>query len=229
MKTCNPFVSLLIGTLLFGAPVQATIMSISYEFTDGSLAPTVSGLPAGVTASDFSIGSFPTTALQSDALRLFGADIPNTGTAASFTDNTVLSFSLTIPSGVTLDLISLTYDYTSSGIERSALWARTYSSIHGTANAVNDTIGRFGKTSNDPASETGFTINLDDPTGNPWRGSNVNAGDFDGLTDQTVTFFMPMIRSSSGVASSDWIQFDNVTLNANAIEIPSAGTLITIR
>ena len=205
---------------LLAAPVHAA--SVVYEFTDGSLAPTVSGLPAGVTASDFSIGNFPTTALQSDALRLTRADIGTNSTATSLANDTVLSFSLTIPSDVTLDLISLTFDYTSSGIDSAFVYARTYSSIHGHGAVVDDTIGLFGKATADPVSATGVTIDLADPTGNLLRGSNVNAGDFDGLTDQTVTFYMPMIRS--GGDNSDYIQFDNVTLNL--IPEPSTALLV---
>jgi hypothetical protein len=204
---------------LLASPAHAA--SVVYEFTGGSLAPTVTGLPAGVTASNFSIGSFAGGTLQSDALRLTGADVTQTGTAASVTANTVLSFSLTIPSSVTLDLISLTYDYTGSGIDGKALWARTYTSIP-PGNATNDTIGQFGKISTDPVSATAATISLDNPESNPFRGSNVNNGDFTGLTDQTITFHMPMFRSST-VGAADYIQFDNVTLNV--IPEPSAAFL----
>ncbi len=206
--------------MLLSAPAHAA--SVVYEFTGGSLAPTVTGFPAGVTASDFLIGSFPNSALQSDALRLEGGDIGTASTGDSFANNTVLSFSLTIPSGVTLDLTSLTFDYTSSGIEDLFMFARTYSSIHGTANVVDDTIGLFGKASGDPESATGVMINLDDPTGNTLRGSNADAGDFAGLTDQTVTFTMPMIRNNN-VDDAAYIQFDNVTLNF--IPEPSAALL----
>ena len=194
---------------LLAAPAHAA--SIVYQFTGGSLAPTVSGLPPGVTASNFSIGSFDNATLQSDALRLTGADIGTAGTGTSFTNDTVLSFSLTIPSNVTLDLTSLTFDYTSSGIDGKFIYARTFSSIHGFDEVVNDTIGLFGKATGDDPSGTGV-ISLEDPTGNTLRGSNVNAGDFAGLTNQTVTFFMPMIRGTN-VNAADYIQFDNVTLN----------------
>ncbi|MFU8847864.1 MAG: hypothetical protein ACNA77_04005 [Opitutales bacterium] len=149
-----------------------------------------------------------------------GADIGTSGSGTSFTNDTVLSFSLTIPSTVTLDFTSLTFDYTSSGIANTFIYARTFSSIHGTGNVVNDTIGLFGKASSAPESATGVAINLDDPTGNTLRGSNVNAGDFAGLTNQTVTFFMPMIRSNDIGDTGDYIQFDNVTLNM--IPEPSA-------
>ncbi len=222
MKKSDLFVSILIGMLLFAASVHASII-ISYEFTDGSLSPTASGLPAGVTASDFSIGSFDPGTLQSDALRLTGGDIGTNLTGTSFDNNTVLSFSLTIPSGVTLDLTSLTFDYTSNGIAGQFIYARTFSSIHGTGEVVDDTIGLFGKASSDPSSATGVAINLDDPTGNTLLGSNVNAGDFDGLYDQTVTFYMPMIRSTE-ITDSAYIQFDNVTLNA--IPEPSSVLLV---
>ncbi|MFU8847865.1 MAG: hypothetical protein ACNA77_04010 [Opitutales bacterium] len=62
MKKSNPlFASLLLGTSLIAAPAHAA--TIVYEFTGGSLAPTASGLPAGVTASNFSIGSFDSATL----------------------------------------------------------------------------------------------------------------------------------------------------------------------
>ncbi len=202
-----------VAAALLLAPAHAA--SVTYEFTGGSLAPTVSGLPSGVTASNFSIGSFAAGTLQSDALRLTGADIGTNSTTTSFTNNTVLSFSLTIPADVTLDLTSLTFDYTSSGLSGSDfIYARTFSSIDGFDDVSNDTIGLFGKASTDPVSASDVTINLADPTVNFFRvsGSNVNAGDFDDLTNQTVTFYMSMIRGTS-VANADYIQFDNVTLN----------------
>lgn len=203
---------------LLAAPAHAA--SVVYEFTGGSLAPTVSGLPAGVTASNFSIGDFAAGTLQSDALRLTGADVTETTTGGSITANTVLSFSLTIPSGATLDLASITYDYTFSGIDNRSIWARTYTSIP-PGNAANDTIGKFGKTSGDPVSATDVTVSLDDPESNPFRGSNVNNGDFTGLTDQTITFYMPMFKSGT-VVDAEYIQFDNVTLNV----IPEPSTAL---
>ncbi len=199
--------------MLLAAPAYAG--SVRFEFTGGSLAPTITGLPAGVTASDFSIGSFPGETLQSDALRLTGGDIGTNSSATSLANNTVLSFSLTIPADVTLDLTSLAYDYTSSGLAGGDfIWARTFSSIHGFDDVSNDTIGLFGKASTDPVSATDVTINLADPTVNFLRSSdsNVNAGDFTGLTNQTVTFYMSMIRANS-VSTTDYIQFDNITLH----------------
>lgn len=202
---------------LLAAPAHAA--SVVYEFTGGSLAPTVSGLPAGVTASNFSIGSFDSGTLQSDALRLTGADIGTNSTGTSRNNNTVLSFSLTIPSNVTLDLTSLTFDYTSSGVDSTFIFARTFSNLIDNGSVVDDTIGLFGKASGDPTSATGVTISLVDPSSNTLVGSNVTASAFTGLTDQTVTFSMPMIENGD---DAGFIQFDNITLNV----IPEPSTAL---
>jgi hypothetical protein len=226
-KNMKPRLSIFSALLLTGFAISpASAATVSYLFTGGSVTPTVTGLPAGVTASNFSIGSFPSGALTSDALLLTSGDVGTTSTGTSTSNNTVLSFSLTIPSDVTLSLTSLTYDYTTSGITGGEyFYARLFSSIQGSDSAVNDTITFFGKTSSDPASATGVTVNLENPTLNSSVGSNVTATDFTDLTNQTVTFSMPML---SNAATADSMQFDNITLNIAPVPEPSTALLCAL-
>lgn len=204
--------------------------TVAYQFTGGSMVPIVTGLPAGVTASDFSIGSFTFANLSDNggsgnSLRISGNDFTATGTGASFTANTVLSFSLTIPVGVTLDLTSITYDFTSAGLTGGDFTnARVFSNIDGSDDVIADTIGIIGVSSNGATSGTGVLVSLATPDSNASNGANSNDGDFDSLTNQTITFSMPLVRSA-GTASNDFVDFDNITLNFEQVPEPSAALL----
>lgn len=208
----NPLI-LTLAVALLAAPAHAA--SVAYQFTSGSLTPTVSGLPAGVTASNFSLGTTLTFADLSDnggsgnSLRISSNDLISNSTTAALADRN-LSFSLTIPVGVTLDLISLTYDFTSGGLSGSEyINARVFSNIDGTDDIVGDTIGLIGRIANGANSGTGVLISLATPDSNASNGANSNNGDFDSLTNTTVTFSMPFIRSA---ATTDYVDIDNITL-----------------
>lgn len=188
--------------------------TVRYEFTGGSMAPTVTGLPAGVSASDFSLGTLTFAALSDNggnghSLRLSRGDVVTS--SATALAGPVLSFTLSIPAGVVLDLDSLALDFSSGGITGAEyLNARVFSSVKGSANPTADTIGTVGRVANG-ANSGSMSVSLAVPDSNPTNGSNSNNGDHDGLTNRTVTFFLPFIRDGQTTAT-DYLDIDNITL-----------------
>ncbi len=197
----------------WNAPASA--QTVRYEFTGGSMSPTLTGLPAGVTASNFSIGTFSFAALSDNggsgnSLRLSRGDLGTSSTAALA--GPCLSFSLTIPAGTSLNLTSLALDFTSGGVTVAEYMnARVFSSIKGYGNATADTIGTLGRMANG-ADSGNMTISLANPDSNPTNGANSNNGDFNSLTNRTVTFYLPFIRDSQTTAT-DYVDIDNITLS----------------
>jgi len=193
----------------------AHAQSIKYEFTGGSMVPTVSSLPTGVTASNFSIGTYTFAALSDNggngnSLRLSRGDVSTSSTTALA--GPYLSFSLTIPAGVSLNLTSLSLDFASSGVTTTEyINARVFSSIDGFDNLTADTIGTLGRVANGADSGT-MSVSLASPDSNPTNGANSNNGDFDALTNRTVTFYLPFIRDSQTTAT-DYLDIDNITLS----------------
>lgn len=188
--------------------------TVKYEFSGGSMAPTVSGLPAGVTASNFSIGTFTFAALSDNggsgnSLRLSRGDVGTSSTTALAGPG--LSFTLTIPAGVTINLTSLALDFTSGGVTGAEyINARVFSSIDDYNDLTADTIGTLGRVANGADSGT-MAVSLTAPDSNPTNGANSNNGDFDNLTNRTVTFYLPFIRDSQTTAT-DYLDIDNITL-----------------
>ena len=187
------------------------------------MAPTVSGLPAGVTASNFAIGTYTFTSLSDNggsgnSLRLSRGDVgTSSGTALA---GPFLSFSLTIPAGTTLNLTSLALDFTSGGVTGAEyINARVFSSIDGYDDLTGDTIGTLGRVANGADSGT-MSLSLATPASNPTRGTNVNNGDFDSLTSRTVTFYLPFIRDSQTTAT-DYVDIDNITLSFSSGQPPA--------
>jgi len=231
MKRTRASLLTLAGFSLLGFAVpNAHSASVLYEFTAGSMVPTLSGLPAGVTASNFSVGSFTTLVANStdgNALRLLGnGEVSSNTTGGSITANQVLSFSLTIPADVTLSLTSLTVDYTMFGLldVNKNLFGRVFSNIDGHDEVVADTIGIFPADGGGNFDAPGtHVINLANPEGNYRRGTNVNSGDFDDLTNQTITFYMPYIDFDA--PNTSYVELDNVALNFTIIPEPAVALL----
>ena len=179
------------------------------------MAPTISGLPAGVTASNFSIGTFTLAALSDNggsgnSLRLSRGDVGTS--SATALAGPVLSFTLTIPAGTTLNLTSLALDFTSGGVTGAEyINARVFSSIDGYDDLNADTIGTLGRVANGADSGT-MSVSLTTPDSNPTNGANSNNGDFDSLTNRTVTFYLPFIRDAATTAT-DYVDIDNITLS----------------
>lgn len=178
------------------------------------MAPNLTDLPSGVTASNFSIGTYTFAALsdnggRGNSLRLSRGDVGTTSTAALA--GPVLSFTLTIPAGVTLNLNSLSLDFTSGGLTGGEyINARVFSSIDGFDNLTADTIGTLGRVANGANSGT-MSLSLSTPDANPTNGANSNNGDFDSLTNRSITFYLPFIRDSQTTAT-DYVDIDNLTL-----------------
>ena len=189
--------------------------TVKYEFTGGSMVPSVSGLPAGVTASNFSIGTYTFAALSDNggsgnSLRLSRGDVGTSSSTALA--GPFLSFSLIIPAGTTLNLTSLALDLTSGGVTGAEyINARVFSSIDGYDDLTGDTIGTLGRVANGADSGT-MSVSLATPDSNATNGANSNNGDFDSLTSRTVTFFLPFIRDSQTTAT-DYVDIDNITLS----------------
>jgi lysophospholipase L1-like esterase len=206
----SAFLTLALAFALFVANAQTVI----YEFTGGSMAPTLTDLPSGVTTSDFSIGTYSFAALSDNggtgnSLRLSRGDVGTTSTAALA--GPVLSFTLTIPAGVTLNLNSLSIDFTSGGLTGSEyINARVFSSIDGYDNLTADTIGTLGRVANGANSGT-MALSLSSPDANPTNGANSDNGDFDSLTNRSITFYLPFIRDSQSTAT-EYLDIDNLTL-----------------
>lgn len=199
----------LLLTCTFPAAFSQTI---KYEFTGGVMVPTVSELPAGVTASNFALGGFTFANLSDNggdgnSLRISAGDVGTSSGSAK-----KLSFSLTIPADVTVNLTSFSLDYTSGGLTGTEfINARIFSSIDGYDDLTNDTIAFMGRIANGADSATPQSISLVTPESNNGRGTNVTNGEFDNLTNKTVTFYLPFVQSG-GLTSTDYVDIDNITL-----------------
>lgn len=211
-------IRLLTTMLLLLASSVCPAQSVRYEFTGGSMTPTFAGLPAGVTASNFSLGTFTIAALSDNggsgnSLRFSRGDIGTS--SATALAGPCLSFSLTIPIGIKLNLNSLALDFTSAGVKGNEyINSRGFSSIAGFDDLIADTIGTLGRVANGADSGT-TTLSLTAPDSNPGNGNNANNGDFQNLTNRTITFFLPFIRDSQTTAT-DYVDIDNITLTFTA-------------
>lgn len=219
----NPALPALAIVLMLGLPgVSASGQSVQYPFTAGSMSPVVSGLPPGVTASNFSIGTYSFASLSDNggsgnSLRLSRGDVGTSSTTAL--SGPCLSFSLTIPAGVSIHLTSLSLEFSSAGITGAEyINARVFSSIDGYDSVTADTVGTVGRVANGADSGTS-AISLATPDSNPTNGANANNGDFDNLSNQTVTFYLPFIRDSQTTAT-DYVDIDNVTLHLTVASSP---------
>ena len=189
------------------------------------MAPTVTGLPVGVIASNFSLGTLSLAGLSDNggsgnSLRLSRNDIGTS--SATALAGPCLSFSLTIPAGTTINLTSLALDFTSGGVAGAEYMnSRVFSTIDGFDDVTGDTIGTLGRVANGANSGT-MSISLTTPDANPTNGANANNGDFNSLTNRTITFYLPFIRDSQTTAT-DYVDIDNITLNMTVQSPPAEG------
>jgi len=133
-----------------------------------------------------------------------------------------LSFTVIIPDTVTIDLTELSADVSVSANLLSA--ARVFSTIDGYDDVTGDTIGMLGYRQSSPAG-LHEVVDLADPTVNIDRGANVIAGDFDNLTDTTITFHLPWLDNST--APTCQADLDNLTLKGKVIPAPSTRAAAT--
>jgi len=185
-----------------------------FDLNGGSLAPTRTGLPNGVAVTDLTIGTgmgdLTDNGAATGTLRISADDVGNS-TVTAFANDAYLSFSVIIPAGVNVNFTSISLDTKGTLIYGNS-FSRVFSSVHGFANATADTIsafGRFSGTGTD-SSWTTETLDLSDPSTALFNGASVSAGDFNGLTDQVVTFYLPWIDGAG--SSARYMDIDNLTL-----------------
>lgn len=194
--------------------------TITYEFTGGSLTPTLSGVPAGVTASNFGVGTLNLfdNGGGPDSLRFFATDV-GAASGTAFTNNQYVQFSVTIAAGTTINFTSLSLDYTSTVPVANLSNSRVFSSIDAFNQIAEDTIGVLGKSANGPAGPVNSSLSLSAPEGNTARGINVTNGEFTALTNTTITFYMPWIDNESATYYTD---VDNIQLTFDVVPEPSS-------
>jgi lysophospholipase L1-like esterase len=198
---------------------------IKYEFTGGSLAPTLSNLPAGVTADSIVLGAkFQAATGVSgnifddgggpDSIRITGADGAPQTTGEAFSVGATLSFTIHIASGTTVSLKSTSLDYKGKSLSARSN-ARVFSTVRGRVNPANETIGVFGRDAGgaDDAAYVVDTLDLVTPkTNTPWVGSTIQNGDFTNLAGpRDITFEIAWNDASTSATS--YIDLDNLTLD----------------
>ena len=201
--------------------IGAHAATITYEFTGGSLAPTSIGLPAGVTASNFGVGTLSLfdNGGSPDSLRFFATDVGGSSATALGAANQYVQFSVTIAAGTIVNFTSLSLDYTSTVPLANLSNSRVFSSIDAFNQIAEDTIGVLGKSANGPSGPVTSTLSLSAPEGNTGRGVNVTNGEFTALTNTTVTFYMPWIDNETGTTYTD---VDNIRLTFDIVPEPSS-------
>ncbi len=187
--------------------------SIRYELTLGSTLPVLVDAPAGLTATHLGIGAGLGNLFDNgggaDSLRISGNDVGGS-TATAMSTGAFLSFSVTIPAGVSVNLASLALDCQAvNAVSYSN--ARVFSTLDGFDNVTADTIGVLGRsTAGSDAMPVRRVISLATPESNPTRGANVTNGEFDGLPDTTITFYLPWIDGAATTAA--YADIDNLEL-----------------
>lgn len=211
MRTFKLSIALAIPILLTASSGFAG--SIRYELALGSTIPVLVDAPVGLTVSNLGIGAGMGNLFDNgggaDSLRISGDDVQGSSVTA-MTTSAYLSFSVTIPSGVTVNLTSLALDYQAVNVV-SYSNARVFSTVDGFDNVTADTIGVLGRSI--PGSDSAVVhgvISLTSPESNPTRGGNVTNGEFDGLTDTSITFYLPWIDGAATPAA--YTDIDNLEL-----------------
>ncbi|MBK1832121.1 PEP-CTERM sorting domain-containing protein [Verrucomicrobiaceae bacterium R5-34] len=204
--------------------VSEAVVIANYDFTAYSLTNSV-GVTPGVTVSDFSVGNYGdlTDNGASDNLRLSGDDNTDNSTGAAFTNGNFLSFSVTVADGYTMDLNTLSIDtQVTNAFQYSN--ARIYTSIQGFDDVVDDTIAQIGVSSG--GGFQALTTNIIDFNGDSYLGSNISDADFNGLTDTTVTFYIPWVDNSG--SDTRYSDVDNVSLDATVTVIPEPSSAMLL-
>lgn len=226
----NRCIALAVPVLL--ADVDGHAGSIRYELSLGSTIPVLVDAPAGLTVSNLAIGAGMGNLFDngggSDSLRISGDDVGGSSVTAMST-GAHLSFSVTVPAGVTVHLTSLRLDYQAvNAVSYSN--ARVFSTIDGFDNVTADTIGVLGRSAaGSDAAVVHGVISLTTPEANPSRGANVTNGEFDGLTGTTVTFYLPWIDGATTSASFADIDDLELTFEAGGPGAPPFSEIVPLR
>jgi uncharacterized repeat protein (TIGR01451 family) len=183
----------------------------TFSFTAGSLVPSLStnAQAAGITVSNLSTGTMGDlfdNGGTGSALRISGNDTDNELSAA-LSNGRYLAFTATIPSSISVDLVSLGCLITGTNLSTLSN-ARIYTYRQGFDNPVADNIGILGV--GPPAAPPG---SFDVPTcrvqqalsgdlsWNQEPGGNVGASDHMALSNTTITFVLPWTDNSDSIAS----------------------------
>ena len=210
--------------------VHADVVA-TFEFTGGSMTPTLGTFATdnGITVSDLNApydltdGDADLEGVKTaDNIAIQGADTSFSGSTNAIAAMDYLTFSVTIPSTVTVNLDLMSADIAGVDIFTSGSVAghvsRIYSSIQGTDDTLGDTIGRFGYQSSGDNPFENQSQGLTDLTGNINLGGNVSEIDFQNLSDVTVTFYLPFIDNSSSVSRA--IILDNLQIDGSLTVVP---------
>lgn len=211
----------IVAALAFAHSPRIYAGTARFEFTGGSLAATLKNIPPGVTVEPLILGAkflappgTPGNLFDqgggADSLRITGADGTTSGTVASFSTGTTLSFTVHIPPNVTMSLQSLTLRYRGTSVVGRSN-ARVFSTIRGHLDASNDTVGILGRDAE--GSDADFVldaINLVTPRSSG-GGGNIQNGDFTNLSGASVTFEIPWMDGNE--SSTSWIDLDDLALN----------------
>jgi acyl-CoA thioesterase-1 len=206
--------------------------SIRYELALGSTIPVLVDAPAGLTVSNLGIGAGMGNLFDNgggaDSLRISGNDVQGSSVTA-MTTSAYLSFSVTIPAGVTVNLTSLALDYQAVNVV-SYSNARVFSTVDGFDNVTADTIGVLGRSiAGSDAVVVHGNISLVTPESNPTRGANVTTGEFDGLTDTTITFYLPWIDGATTTAAYTDIDNLELTFDVTGPGVPLFSEIVPLR
>lgn len=195
---------------------------VTFEFTGNSLSPTLGNFATtnGITVSDITLGTLGDLFDDGagDHLRITGSDTAFGGSSDAISAEQYLSFTIIIPDTVAIDLTSLSADIE---VVNAASYAnsRVYSSIDGFDEILSDTIGAIGRNSSGSSAQATQTLNLRNPedhdnAGNPGTNAvtNILAGDFDNLSNTTITFYLPWIDNSG--SESRYTDLDNLKVQA---------------
>lgn len=219
----------LAATGLLAAPATMGANIATFEFTGGSLVPTLGAFATtnGITVSDLSTGTLGDlfdNGGSGDHLRISGDDAAGS-TGDAFTNGAYLSFTVTIPGTVTIDLTGLSADV---HVVNAWNWSssRIFSSVQGFDDVTGDTIGKFGLDAYGDLGPVNQFSDLADPSSNTAVGGNVSAGDFDNLTSTAITFYVPWNDNST--SATRYTDLDNLTIFgvASAVPEPSSAALL---
>jgi len=198
------------------AGISKAVVVAQYDFTGHTLTNSAAAV-AGATVSSFSIGggmNLTDNGAPADALRISGDDTDNT-TGDAFTNSRVLSFTVTVASGFTMDLNTLTVDYQATNAFGYSS-ARFFTNIDGHDAVADDTVGALGRIGG--GSDAAFVTNTIDFNGGVYTGANISDSDFNNLAAGVYTFNMPWIDDSG--SDTRFTDFDNVILDATITAVP---------
>ncbi|MDQ8195648.1 PEP-CTERM sorting domain-containing protein [Coraliomargarita sp. SDUM461004] len=187
--------------------VHAEVLA-DFSFTGDSAASSDSSIYSSLTAFNVGVGS-----ISGELVSATGADVTQSGDVdPAGTGARYQSFTLTVTglgAGETLDLTSLTYDYTV--IQPLNFAVGLYSSVDGFASAA--------------AQLDGVDTDLDYSTPQAFNQTvTLSAGDFSGLENaDTVEFRFYLADGSS--STSRYHQLDNIVLNGTVNAIPEPSML----